>query len=141
MDDPYNLQRFIEAQSQIIDQVYEELRAGRKRSHWMWFVFPQIQGLGRSFMAQFAAISSREEAVAFLKHPVLGPRLRECTVLVNQVENRSAQEIFGSPDNLKFQASMTLFAQVTADNAIFVEALRKYCGGEFDSQTMELLGR
>ena len=105
----------------------------------MWFIFPQIRGLGRSHIAEVFAISSRDEAEAYLNHPVLGPRLRECTRLVTQVEGRSIEEIFGYPDDLKFRSSMTLFAHATAENQIFVEAVKKYCGGEFDRQTLQRL--
>jgi uncharacterized protein (DUF1810 family) len=105
----------------------------------MWFVFPQIKGLGHSPTAARFAISSREEAIAYLDHAILGPRLRECTRLVTLVEGRSLDQIFGYPDDLKFRSSMTLFAQVAADNQVFLEALEKYCGGEFDRLTLERL--
>jgi uncharacterized protein (DUF1810 family) len=139
MNDPYQLQRFIEAQESIIDDVRRELKAGRKRTHWMWFVFPQIQGLGHSPMAERFAISSLEEAEAYLANPILGARLRECTQLVNNIEGRSISEIFGYPDDMKFRSSMTLFARATTDNKVFQEALRKYFGGEGDSATVERL--
>src|SRR5207302_4798776 len=132
MNDPRNLQRFLDAQNPVFEQVCKELRAGRKSGHWMWFIFPQIAGLGRSEMARRFAISSRAEAVAYLQHPVLGPRLRECTRLVTLVEERSACQIFGEIDALKFRSSMTLFASVTADNAVFNDALKKYFGGDVD---------
>ncbi|OJA50114.1 DUF1810 domain-containing protein [Burkholderia ubonensis] len=136
MDDPYDLQRFVDAQDPVYAQVCDELRSGRKRSHWMWFVFPQIEGLGDSVMAQRYAIASLREADAYLRHPVLGERLRECTRLVNHVDGRSIQEIFGYPDYLKFRSSVTLFAHATSDNAEFVEALEKYYGGEADHSTL-----
>jgi uncharacterized protein (DUF1810 family) len=136
-----NLERFVQAQTPVIEQVLQELRAGRKASHWMWFVFPQIEGLGRSPMAQRFALASREEAAAYLDHPVLGPRLRECTRLVNEVEGRDIEEILGYPDNLKFRSSMTLFAHATADDRLFVDALRKYFGGAYDPLTLDRLGR
>jgi uncharacterized protein (DUF1810 family) len=139
MSDPYNLQRFVDAQNGIFEQVRSELREGRKRSHWMWFIFPQFRGLGHSHLAEAFAIASKGEAQAYLDHAVLAHRLRECTQLVNQVQGRTLEEIFGSPDNLKFRSSMTLFAQVTADNPVFVEALRKYCNGELDRSTLERL--
>jgi uncharacterized protein (DUF1810 family) len=139
MNDPHNLQRFVDAQNSVYEQVCAELREGHKRRHWMWFIFPQVRGLGRSRTAEVFAICSRDEAEAYLSHPVLGPRLRECTSLVTQVEGRSLEEIFGYPDDLKFRSSMTLFAHATADNQIFVEAVKKYCGGEFDSQTLQRL--
>jgi len=139
MNDPYNLQRFVDAQSSVYEQVRSELRQGRKRSHWMWFIFPQIKGLGRSHMADAYAIASKNEAAAYLKHAVLGPRLRECTHLVTQVEGRTLEQILGYPDNLKFRSSMTLFAQAADDNQLFVAALRKYCNGELDPATVERL--
>ncbi|KAB1190688.1 MULTISPECIES: DUF1810 domain-containing protein [Haloferax] len=139
-DDPHNLHRFVEAQDPIIQQVKNELRSGRKRTHWMWFVFPQMEGLGRSQMAQRYAISSRDEASAYLTHPVLGPRLRDCTEIVNAVEGRSANEIFGSPDDLKFRSSMTLFEAVADDPTPFRTALELYYDDERDPKTLELLG-
>jgi uncharacterized protein (DUF1810 family) len=137
--DPYNLQRFVDAQNGVYEQVRSELREGRKRGHWMWFIFPQVRGLGRSHLAEVFAIASKGEAQAYLDHPVLAERLRECTQLVNQVQGRTLEEIFGYPDNLKFRSSMTLFRQVTADNQVFVEALRRYCNGELDRSTLERL--
>jgi uncharacterized protein (DUF1810 family) len=137
MNDPYRLQRFLDAQDPVFDQVCAELRRGRKTSHWMWFIFPQIRGLGHSEMAVEYAISSRQEAEAYLKHPLLGTRLRECVQLVNRVEGRSVEQIFGYPDHLKFHSSITLFATATADNQIFKDALEKYFGGKFDPLTTE----
>lgn len=131
------LERFIDAQDPVLERVLAELRAGRKTSHWMWFVFPQIRGLGLSPTAQHFAIASLAEAEAYLNHPVLGPRLRECTRLVNEVADRSIEQIFGYPDYLKFRSCMTLFAHATADNGIFVEARRKYFGGEDDPLTLD----
>lgn len=140
VDDPHNLQRFVDAQSSVYAQVCSELREGRKRTHWMWFIFPQIKGLGHSEMATRFAISSLEEAQAYLEHPILGPRLRECTRLVNLVEDRSIERIFGYPDDLKFRSSMTLFSRVAPDDEqVFDAALRKYFGGEPDPATLELL--
>ena len=139
MNDPYDLQRFVDAQNAVFEQVCSELREGRKESHWMWFVFPQLKGLGRSWMASKFGISSREEAEAYLEHPILGPRLRECTRLVNLVEGRSIEEIFGYPDNLKFHSSMTLFARIATDNEIFANALQKYFAGEPDRLTLARL--
>jgi uncharacterized protein (DUF1810 family) len=139
LHDPHHLQRFVDAQNRVYDQVCSELRKGDKRGHWIWFVFPQIEGLGSSATAARFAITSREEALAYLEHPILGPRLRECTRLVTLVEGRSLDQIFGYPDDLKFRSCMTLFAHVTADNQIFVDALEKYCGGEFDPMTLERL--
>lgn len=139
MSDPYDLQRFVDAQDPVYARVCAELRAGRKRSHWMWFVFPQIRGLGHSAMAQRYAISSRAEAEAYLKHPLLGPRLRECTQLVNGAARRSAHDIFGSPDDVKFRSCMTLFAEIAADEGLFEQALRNYFGGERDPLTVRAL--
>jgi uncharacterized protein (DUF1810 family) len=140
MDDPFNLARFVDAQSTEYEQVLRELRAGRKQSHWIWFIFPQLKGLGRSSTAEYYGIGSRDEAEAYLAHPVLGPRLRECTVLVNRLEGRTIDEIFGFPDNLKFRSSMTLFGEATGDNQLFKNALEKYFGSEPDARTLELLG-
>jgi uncharacterized protein (DUF1810 family) len=137
--DEYNLQRFVDAQRGSYERAEKELRAGRKESHWMWYVFPQIKGLGRSSTAREFAIASLEEARAYLEHPVLGNRLRECARLVTAVEGRSVEEIFGHPDNLKFHSSMTLFAQAARDNQVFLDALKKFFGGEFDRQTIERL--
>ena len=139
MNDPHDLQRFVEAQNPVFDKVCAELRQGRKQTHWMWFIFPQIKGLGNSPTAIEFAISSREEADAYLKHPVLGLRLRECTRLVNQIEGRSVPQIFGYPDDLKFRSSMTLFANTTCENQIFKDALKKYFAGEPDQLTIERL--
>jgi uncharacterized protein (DUF1810 family) len=139
MSDPFNLQRFVDAQAPLYDRVCAELRAGEKTSHWMWFIFPQLQGLGRSSIAVKFAIASRQQAAAYAAHPVLGLRLQECTKLVNSVEGRSASEIFGDPDELKFHSSMTLFAAATSDNAVFHRALKKYFDGKLDPLTIDLL--
>lgn len=139
LTDPYNLQRFLEAQAPIYESVCAELRAGDKRGHWMWFIFPQIKGLGYSQMAARYAIGSRAEAEAYLQHAILGHRLRECSRLVIAVQGRSIEQIFGSIDSLKFRSSMTLFHQATSDNAIFQEALQKYFGGKPDPLTLERL--
>jgi len=137
--DPHDLHRFVEAQDPVIDSVKQELRSGRKRTHWMWFVFPQIRGLGRSARSRRYAIASREEAEAYLSHPVLGQRLRECTEIVNGLEGSSATDVFGSPDDLKFRSSMTLFAAVADDPTPFEAALKRYYGGDPDPKTLELL--
>ena len=137
--DPHDLQRFVEQQDEVLEQVRRELRSGNKRTHWMWFVFPQMEGLGSSRMAQRYAISSRAEAEAYLAHPTLGPRLRECTELVNAIEGRSANDVFGSPDDLKFRSSMTLFAEVAEDPEPFETALGRYYGGDRDERTLDLL--
>jgi uncharacterized protein (DUF1810 family) len=139
MNDQYHLQRFVDAQQPVFENVCAELRAGHKRSHWMWFVFPQIKGLGHSALARKFAISSLEEAKAYLEHPVLGPRLRECSRLVATVDGRLIDEIFGYPDDMKFCSSMTLFAQATSDNQVFNDCLRKYFGGEPDPSTLSQL--
>ena len=136
----YDLDRFVSAQNPVYEQVCRELRAGRKTSHWMWFVFPQIAGLGMSPMAQRYAIVSRAEAKAYAAHAILGARLRECTRLVLAVENRTLRQIFVSPDDMKFKSSMTLFARAADDNLLFVQAIEKYCGGLFDERTIDLSG-
>lgn len=141
MPDPYDLQRFIDAQASVYAQVVAELRAGRKRSHWMWFVFPQLRGLGHSAMATHYGITSRDEALAYLDHPLLGTRLIECTTLVVAVPDRSLNVILGSPDDRKFRSSMTLFAEVAADPGVFVDALERTCDGERDDRTQDLLRR
>src|SRR5215217_4902733 len=139
MDDPYYLQRFVDAQQPVFERARRELRQGRKQSHWMWFVFPQIKGLGRSETAQKYAISSREEVSAYLAHPILGPRLRECSRIVASLEGVSAEDIFGSPDEMKFRSSMTLFTQVAADNGVFKRCLERYFQGESDPATLAAL--
>lgn len=126
MNDPFDLQRFVDAQNPVYDSVLAELGSGRKQGHWIWFIFPQLRGLGHSEMANYFGISSREEAEAYLNHPVLGPRLKACTHLMNVVEGRTINQILGYPDELKFRSSMTLFASVTGDNQVFKEALEKY---------------
>jgi len=138
-NDPYDLQRFVKAQDPVYDQVCAELRNGRKESHWMWFIFPQLRGLGHSQIATKFGIASREEAEAYLKHPILGPRLVECSRLVTQVEGSSIHQILGYPDDLKFKSSMSLFASIAPGEAVFQEALQKYFGGELDRLTLELL--
>jgi uncharacterized protein (DUF1810 family) len=137
--DPYNLQRFLDAQHPIYGQVRDELRGGRKESHWMWFIFPQIKGLGISTTAQKYALSGIGEAKAYLDHPLLGFRLRECTQLVNDVSGRSVEDIFGYPDHMKFHSSMTLFAHVQPSDKAFDAALKKYFKGELDRNTIAQL--
>jgi uncharacterized protein (DUF1810 family) len=136
-----DLEQFVEAQAGIYERALDELRGGRKRTHWMWFVFPQLRGLGRSAMADRYGLASLEEAGRYLAHPVLGPRLLECTVAVNSVEARSVAQIFGFPDDLKFHSSMTLFHLADPPDPAFGRALRKYFDGRDDSATLELLGR
>jgi uncharacterized protein (DUF1810 family) len=138
MTDPHNLQRFTDAQAPVYRQVVAELAAGEKSSHWMWFVFPQLDGLGRSSMAQRFAIRSREEARAYWQHPVLGTRLRECIELMLAIKGRSAFQILDTPDDLKFRSCLTLFAAVLPDEPVFAKALDKYFTGG-DSRTLELL--
>lgn len=140
MPDRYDLQRFVDAQEAHWGNIVEELRQGTKRTHWMWFVFPQIAGLGHSSTARHYAIQSLDEARAYLAHPLLGPRLRECTTLVNAVRGKTAADIFGYPDDLKFRSSMTLFAHAAAENQEFLNALRRYYAGDFDSRTLQLCG-
>lgn len=139
--DPFDLQRFVDAQAPVYRDVVDELRSGRKRSHWMWFVFPQLRGLGGSPTAVRYGISSLQEARAYLRHEVLGPRLRECARLVNEVQGRSVGDIFGSPDDLKLCSSMTLFSRATDDNEDFVALLDKYYDGRQDRRTLERLDR
>ncbi len=134
-----DLERFVEAQDMVYQDVRRELAAGRKATHWMWFVFPQLRGLGRSATAHYYGIGSPDEAVAYVRHPVLGARLRECVDLVLAVDDSSAHAIFGSPDDLKFRSSMTLFAAIAPSEPLFRRALDKYFGGEPDPATAELL--
>ncbi|OMC15610.1 DUF1810 domain-containing protein [Mycobacterium colombiense] len=137
--DPFDLKRFVDAQEPVYGEVVDELRAGRKRSHWMWFVFPQLRGLGGSATAARFGIASLEEAGAYLRHELLGPRLRECARLVTAVQGRSIGQIFGSPDDLKLCSSMTLFARATDDNEDFLAVLDKYYDGRQDRLTLERL--
>lgn len=137
--DPYNLERFVIAQDRVFKQVLSELRDGAKMSHWMWFIFPQIEGLGASRLARKFALSSLAEAAAYLEHPILGPRLAECAGLVTLIEGRPIEQIFGYPDDLKFRSSMTLFAHAAPDNRVFIKALHKYFKGEFDPATLARL--
>ena len=141
--DPYNLQRFINAQESTFDQARAELEMGQKRSHWMWSIFPQIKGLGSSPTAQRFAISSLEEGAAYLEHRVLGRRLEACTALVTAVQGKSVHDIFGYPDDLKFHSSMTLFAEVAEklgfQTPVFEEALTKSFGGKRDQGTLNQL--
>ena len=139
--DPFNLNRFLIAQDRVYPRVIKELRLGHKTSHWMWFIFPQVRGLGFSAMAQQYAISSLQEAKAYLDHAILGQRLRECTQLVLDTEGLTIRQILGSPDYLKFRSCMTLFLNAAADNELFAAALSKYCGGEPDHSTVEQLSR
>jgi uncharacterized protein (DUF1810 family) len=139
MSQPYELERFVQAQQPIYAQVIDELRSGRKQSHWMWFIFPQIKGLGRSEMAKHYAISSKDEAAAYLDHPVLGPRLEQCAQFVLAIQGKILNEIFGDPDDMKFRSSMTLFASVAGPASIFQACLHKYCGSQADPATVSKL--
>jgi uncharacterized protein (DUF1810 family) len=139
MSDRFNLQRFVDAQAPIYEEVRRELRAGRKESHWMWFVFPQIAALGQSPTSIRFAIASLEEARAYLAHPILGPRLRECAKLALDVEGKTARQIFGPIDEMKFRSSMTLFMTAAPDEPLFSRCLEKYFGGTPDPATLEIL--
>ncbi|MBE7202415.1 MAG: DUF1810 domain-containing protein [Parafilimonas terrae] len=139
-EDPFDLDRFVTAQAGTMAQALAELRAGRKRSHWMWYVFPQIAGLGSSPMAQRYALSSLDEARAFLAHPVLGPRLKECTKAALDALG-SAHDLFGSPDDMKFRSCLTLFAEAAPEERLFADALDRFYGGERDERTLERIGK
>jgi uncharacterized protein (DUF1810 family) len=139
--DAFNLERFVDAQARVFDAVVAELTAGRKRSHWMWFIFPQLRGLGHSPTAQFFAIASLDEARAYHAHPLLGPRLDLSTQTVLESRTRSLNELFGSPDDLKFRSCMTLFEIAVPEVPLFAQALERWCGGERDDRTLELLAR
>ena len=138
-EDPYDLKRFLLAQEADYDQALSEIRSGRKRSHWMWYIFPQFDGLGFSSTAKHYAIRSLAEAKAYLEHPVLGPRLLECAEAVVSLEGRSATEIFGSPDDLKLRSCATLFASVSSPGSVFDRLLGKYYQGKPDAKTLQLL--
>ena len=137
-DDPFDLRRFVDAQRPVIDAVRRELADGRKRTHWMWFIFPQFAGLGASPTSRRYAIGSIDEARAYLAHPVLCPRLVECVELVNEVEGRTAFEIFGSPDDMKLRSCLTLF-ELVSDDAVFASALERYFDGVRDHATLNLV--
>ena len=141
MHDPHDLNRFIAAQENDYERALAEVEAGRKRTHWMWYVFPQIDGLGFSSISRRFAIKGIEEATAYLDHPILGPRLVECAEAVVAVKGRSATEIFGSPDDLKLKSCATLFAHVSPPGSVFDRLLAKYYSGERDARTLELLAR
>lgn len=141
-DDPFDLQRFKSAQADVYEAALDELESGQKRSHWMWFIFPQLRGLGRSSTATYYGISGLEEAKAYLANSLLGSRLEECTRAVLTAERPSLHAIFGSPDDLKFRSSMTLFETAMAqDVSLFKQALDRWCEGKGDEQTLELLRR
>jgi uncharacterized protein (DUF1810 family) len=138
MTDPHNLQRFIDAQERDYRSALAEIAAGRKRSHWMWYIFPQYDGLGFSSTSKHYAIKSPAEAAAYLEHPILGPRLRECVDALLAVTDRFAHEIFGPPDDMKLKSSMTLFAHVSLEGSMFEQVLDGYFGGQRDGKTIEL---
>ena len=138
--DPHDLARFVRSQENVYERALEELRAGRKRSHWMWFIFPQFAGLGSSAMSRRYAIRNIEEAGEYLRHPVLGPRLVECTEAVKALDRRSARQILGAPDDKKLCSSMTLFELVSGPGSVFAAALEKYFSGERDARTIEMVG-
>jgi uncharacterized protein (DUF1810 family) len=140
-DDPHLLNRFVVAQEQDYEQALSEIRSGRKRSHWMWYIFPQIDGLGFSSTAKHYAIKSIDEAKAYMAHPVLGPRLVACAEAALGIEGRSATEIFGTPDDLKLRSCATLFAAVSPPGSVFERLLAKFYRGEPDTRTLQLLGR
>ena len=137
-NDPFELSRFTNAQKTIYDRVLAELKSGYKQSHWMWYIFPQLDGLAQSTKSKYYAIKSREEALAYLNHPILGLRLLECADIVHKIEGKTASEIFGYPDDLKLKSSMTLFSAVASDS-VFVSILDKYFQGEQDIKTLQLL--
>jgi uncharacterized protein (DUF1810 family) len=137
--DDHDLNRFVEAQRSAYENALAEVRIGRKRSHWMWYVFPQLAGLGRSATSRHYAIRNADEANAYLEHPLLGPRLVECAAAVLEIDGRSAYEIFGSPDDLKLHSCATLFARVSAPGSVFSRLLAKYFGGREDEETVRLL--
>ena len=140
MTSTIDLERFIAAQAPVYERARTELAAGAKASHWMWFIFPQLRGLGRSAMAEHFCLVDRAEAKAYLAHPLLGARLRDCTRLVLDVSTKTALEIFGAPDDLKFHSSMTLFATAAPEEELFSRALDRYFGGQRDSATENILG-
>ena len=139
MNDPFDLERFVEAQHGVYAQACAELRRGRKTGHWIWFIFPQMAGLGTSAMSERYGIGSLKEAQAYLEHSILGQRLREISGIVLAIEGRTVDEIFGWPDDMKLRSSMTLFAAASGDERVFVDVLEKYFGGERDGKTLELL--
>jgi uncharacterized protein (DUF1810 family) len=138
-DDPFDLNRFTGAQKSIYSSVLSELRSGQKRTHWMWYIFPQIDGLAYSATSKFYAIKSIEEARQYLNHPVLGARLFECAETILAIEGRSVSQIFGYPDDMKLKSSMTLFAYITDPHSVFIGVLDKYFRGERDVRTLDLL--
>ena len=139
MNDTYQLQRFLDAQEDIYPNVVRELKQGRKQSHWIWYIFPQVKGLGKSYISKKYALGSLDEAAAYVQHPILGNRLNECTEIVVNTEGSTAEQIFGYPDNLKFHSSITLFSLVENHNPLFDSALRKYFDNKKDQLTLDTL--
>ena len=137
-DNTFNLNRFISAQEEVYDRVLKELKNGEKRSHWMWYIFPQLDGLAQSTISKYYAIRSKAEALAYLNHPLLGSRLNECANMVLDIEGKTVSEIFGYPDDLKLKSCMTLFSKVATDS-VFIRVLNKYFQGERDTKTLQLL--
>jgi uncharacterized protein (DUF1810 family) len=138
-DDPYNLNRFLESQDRVYSNVLSELKSGNKQTHWIWYIFPQLSGLGRSPTSQYYAIKSKPEAVSYLNHPILGARLKECTEILLGIENKTAREILGRPDDLKFRSSMTLFAYISGPGSVFEKVLEKYFHGDRCHRTLSFL--
>jgi uncharacterized protein (DUF1810 family) len=139
--DPYDLQRFVDAQANVFDRALSEIKSGRKRSHWMWFIFPQVEGLGTSSMSKRYAIRSIAAAKAYLAHPLLGPRLLECAEAALAVQTSSALELFGSPDDMKLRSCATLFACVSSEGSVFSQLIDKFFDGKPDERTLQLVGR
>lgn len=139
--DPFNLERFVQAQEGVYAQALSEIRAGEKRTHWMWFIFPQALGLGFSPLSQYYGIRSLDEAQAYLAHPVLGARLRECFEALLRLEGRSAHQIFGSPDDWKLRSCATLFALISSPGSVFHQVLDRYFDGHMDDRTIALMGK
>jgi uncharacterized protein (DUF1810 family) len=140
MADEFNLNRFVSAQEPVYDAVLRELEAGEKTSHWMWFIFPQLRGLGRSSTASFYGIASEAEASAYWRHPLLGKRLADCCSAILRIERKTALEVFGSPDDMKLRSSMTLFERAVPGEPVFAQVLKRYFNGHRDARTLELLG-
>ncbi len=138
--DPFHLERFLDAQAPTYDRALTELRNGRKRTHWMWFIFPQLDGLGASSTAKYYAIRGLDEARAYREHPILGPRLVACAQAVLELEGRSARQVFGTPDDLKLRSCATLFQQISPPDSVFARLLEKYFSGKSDLRTLQLLG-
>ena len=139
MNDPFDLRRFVDAQQSTFESALREIKAGRKQGHWMWFIFPQLRGLGHSHMATHYGLASRDEAAAYLRHAILGPRLLQITDAVNAVEGSTAHDIFGSPDDIKFRSCMTLFAEAAPDQPSFRRALTRYFEGQPDPATLGII--